>query len=440
MQAAQLFWHNLSGFLIQKLGFEANPYNFCVVNKNINSSQCTIGWHVDDLKISHVDGNMNREILTILQQEYGKEALIPSTTGKVHDYLGMTIDYSTPGKVVFHMEDYIDRMINECPEGLLKGNPVNLAANHLFDINPECEKLSSEEADKFHHFMAKLLYLAKQTWPGILLAAAFLCTRVKGPDQDDYKKLGWCLSYVQGTKELCLTLEAKDMSVIHWWIDTSFAVHADYKSHTGACLSFGHGCLVNISSKQKINTRSSTEAELVAINDAMALVLWCRLFIMGQGFDVHDNIVYQDNQSTMLLSNNGRHSSGKKTRHIEIRYYFITDHVKRKNIHLKCCPTEAMISDFFTKPLQGSQFRKFRDFILNIDHGDWPVGTQECVGTSSVTMESRVEPDGSSVCPTPSPSQPPRLYAEVVVGPTTTEGSGSLVRSQHSKVNFRRSC
>ena len=103
------------------------------------------------------------------------------------------------------------------------------------------------------------------------------------------------------------------MSVIHYWIDVSFAVHADYKSHTGVCLSFGRGCLVNISSKQKINTWSSTEAELVAINDAIALSLWSRLFIMGQGFNVHDNIVYQDNQSTMLLGNNGCHSSGKKT-------------------------------------------------------------------------------------------------------------------------------
>ena len=197
------------------------------------------------------------------------------------------------------MEDYIDHMIEECPAGLLKANPASPAANHLFDINHDCEKLNSEEADKFHHFVAKLLYLAKRTRPDILLAVAFLCTRVREPDHDNYKKLGHCLSYVQGTKTLCLTLEAKDMSVIHWWIDASFAVHDDYKSHTSACLSFGKGCPVNISSKQKINTRSSTEAEFVGINDAMALVLWCRLFIMGQGFDVHDNIVYQDNQSTM---------------------------------------------------------------------------------------------------------------------------------------------
>ena len=275
LQAALLFWRNcnLSDFLIENLGFEANPYDFCVVNKIINGSQCTIGWHVDDLKISHMDGNVNREILAILQQEYGKEAPIPSTTGKVHDYLGMTIDYSTPGKVVFRMEDYIDCLLSECPAGLLKGNPASPAANHLFDINHDCEKLSSEDTDQFHHLVVKLLYLAKRTRPDIMLAVAFLCTRVKEPDQDDYNKLGRCLSYIQGTKELCLTLEAKGMSVIHWWIDASFAVHADYKSHTGACLSFGRGCLVNISSKQKINTRSSTEAELVAINDAMALVL-----------------------------------------------------------------------------------------------------------------------------------------------------------------------
>ena len=173
----------------------------------------------------------------------------------------------------------------------------------------------------------------------------------------------------------------------------------------------------------------------MGINDAMALVLWCRLFIMGQGFEVHDNIVYQDNQSTMLLSNNGCHSSGKKTHHIEIWYYFITNHIKCKNIHLECCLTEAMVSDFFTKPLQG----RFRDFILNINHDKRLVGPQECVETSSATTESQVEPDGSLVCPTPSPSSSPRSYADVVADQTTTKGSCSFVRSQCSEVNFRRS-
>ena len=156
VQATLLFWRNLSCFLINKFGFEANPYDFCVMNKTINGSQCTIGWHVDDLKISHIDGKVNQEILDILQKKYGKEAPIPSTMGKIHDYLGITIDYSMLGKAVFHMEDYINRMVDKCPENLLKVSPVSPAANHLFDINPNCERLHVDVADEFHHFMAKL--------------------------------------------------------------------------------------------------------------------------------------------------------------------------------------------------------------------------------------------------------------------------------------------
>ena len=96
----------------------------------------------------------------------------------------MTIDYSTPGKVVFQMEDYIDQMVDECPAALLKGAPTSPVANHLFDINPHSEKLDVVGADEFHHFVAKLLYPAKWTQPNILLAVAFPCTRVKSLDID----------------------------------------------------------------------------------------------------------------------------------------------------------------------------------------------------------------------------------------------------------------
>ena len=76
-----------------------------------------------------------------------------------------------------------------------------------------------------------------------------------------------------------------------------------------------------------------------------------------------------------------------------------------------------MISDFYTKPLQGSQFRKFHAFILNLAHDDRPVGPQECVGTTSATSAttaSRVESDDSSVCPAPAASSSPRSYQGLV--------------------------
>ena len=85
-----------------------------------------------------------------------------------------------------------------------------------------------------------------------------------------------------------------------------------------ATVSMGRGSIFSFSTKEKINTRSSTEAELVGVNDAMGLVLWTQLFLEAQGYQIEDNIVYQDNESTMLLAKNGQSSSTKNTRHIDI--------------------------------------------------------------------------------------------------------------------------
>eukprot|EP00980_Cylindrotheca_fusiformis_P003923 scaffold870_cov78-Cylindrotheca_fusiformis.AAC.1 len=119
----------------------------------------------------------------------------------------------------------------------------------------------------------------------------------------------------------------------------------------------GKGSVYSKSTRQKINTRSSTEAELVGVNDAMSLILWTRNFLEAQGYTVTDNVVWQDNQSAMLLENNGTRSSSKRTRHLEIRYFFVTDNIKRGRMTVQYCPTDDMIADFFTKPLQGAKFQ-----------------------------------------------------------------------------------
>ena len=120
----------------------------------------------------------------------------------------------------------------------------------------------------------------------------------------------------------------------------------------------------------------------------MPLVVWTRNFLMGQGYDITDNVVYQDNQSAILLErNDGCASSGRRTaRHINIRYFFVTDRIKQGEMRVEYCPTEDMVADLFTKPLQGTLFRKLRRIILNLPD-DAPMtnskASQECVGTRS---------------------------------------------------------
>jgi hypothetical protein len=97
------------------------------------------------------------------------------------------------------------------------------------------------------------------------------------------------------------------------------------------------------------------------------MILWTKLFLEEQGYSVYDNILYQDNKSAMLLEHNGRASSSKRTKHIHLRYFYVKDKVDSGALHIEHCPTEVMLADYFTKPLQGSLFRRMRDRILNID-------------------------------------------------------------------------
>jgi hypothetical protein len=185
-------------------------------------------------------------------------------------------------------------------------------------------------------------------------------------------------------------LEADDAHVIKWWVDAAFGVHNDMRSQTGMTMTMGKGSVYASSVRQKLNTRSSTEAELVGADDAIGMILWTRLFLENQGYMVRDTKLYQDNQSAMLLEKNGKRSSSKRTRHINIRYFFITDCIEKGEVKVEYCPTEDMLADIFTKPLQGNAFHKFRNAVLNMQPcltadphmGRTTHGSQECVEKS----------------------------------------------------------
>ena len=115
------------------------------------------------------------------------------------------------------------------------------------------------------------------------------------------------------------------------------------------------------------NTRSSTKAELVGLYDVLPQIIWTHNFLLAQGYAINDSIVHQDNKSTILLAENGRASCSKRTRHLNIRYFFITDRIKAGDLSIAYCPTGDMFADYFTKPLQGALFQKMRNFIMNVD-------------------------------------------------------------------------
>ena len=317
MLEAALLWYKKFRLELEQEGFKFNPYDPCVTNREKKGTQHTVLFHVDDLKSSHKDPKINDIFEQWLQENYGQHGKVVSHRGKIHEYLGMEIDYSQKGKVIFGMIKYVENMIEDFPVKLKITDTANSpAGDGLFDQG-QGRKLPEERADIYHTMVTKGLFLCKRARPDIQTTIAVLCTRVKGPNEADWGKLVRLMKYLNGTKKKRLHLSAGNLRCIKWWVDASFAVHPGFKSHTGATMSFedGKGVVQSISRKQKLNTKSSTEAELVGVDNVSVAILWTKLFLEAQGYKILKNILYQDNKSAILLEENGKKSSGNRPEH-----------------------------------------------------------------------------------------------------------------------------
>ncbi len=173
------------------------------------------------------------------------------------------------------------------------------------------------------------------------------------------------LKYLNGTRYIKLKLSVDNLGILKWYVDRSHNVHWDCKGHGGAVLKLGKGATNSYSRKVKLNTRSSTETELYTADMFMPEILWSLHFIQAQGFEVECVGLYQDNISTQLLIKNGKMSSGKKMKHIKVKFFFIKDRIDDGEIRVLDCPAKEMWADIMTKPLQGTAFRVMRAELMN---------------------------------------------------------------------------
>ena len=362
MKSALLFYRKLVSEL-REMGFVINPYDPCVANKMVNGTQMTIRWHVDDLMISHVSQDEIMRVVQGIKDIYGEN--LAETVGTVHDYLGMTFDYSFTKEVRVNMWDYLRNVIKEFPEEIT-GTCATPASDHLFKVREDGRKLSEELADAFHHTVYQLLFAANRARRDIQTAVSFLTTRVKAPDEDDWGKLVRVLKYINGTRYMKLILSADEMNfTVHWYVDGSHQCHEDCRGQIGCLMTMGKGAAISSSNIMKCNTRSSTETEIISVHDKLPDIIWTRYFVECQGYDIDEYIVFQDNMSSLSLEKNGRVSSSKRTKHIKAKYFLIKDYYESGEIDLRYCPTDVMWADVLTKPLQGQKFRDMRAFLQN---------------------------------------------------------------------------
>jgi hypothetical protein len=406
MIESALLWYTLYTEVLHKEGFKINPYDRCVANKVINGEQCTIGWYVDDNILSHVETSVVDSVINKIE---GYFPGLVVERGKDLNFLGMEIGFLEKGKLKLGLVQYISGMIEELEEALepygenLDRDYPHPAAKWLFTVKPDTEELNEAKADIFRKFVAKLIWVMKRGRPDVEPTVSFLSTRVKAPDKDDWHKFKRLMCWVKKTKADVRIIGADDLLNMIVMIDSAHAVHDDMRGHTGGVTSFGTGVVDQKSSKQKMNTRSSTETEHVGTSEYLPKPVFFELFMGAQGYKPH-TILAKDNESEIRMLINGKASCTSNSKHVAIKYFWCTDRIKKGNVSVRHCPTEKMVADYMSKALQGKLFVRFRNVIMGWQH----ISTLFDIFSST---EKRVESNG---CLAVKPKTTKLTYAEAV--------------------------
>jgi hypothetical protein len=230
-------------------------------------------------------------------------------------------------------------------EGITLDDGITTPCNHsTFDtIPPDSPRLNKEMHDFFHTKTAQILYLSNHLHGELCYYANKLCQRVHAPTMDDLNKLYHLLAYIKHHQDEVLTLDASHFATPKIFIDASYATNNDFKSQSGLIMYFGRGSFICRSHKQKINVKSSTEAEIVALSDMASIALGVIQFLMEFNISFDSVTLLQDNKSTIKMIKNGR-PDGKYSRHINIRYFWLTDLAARNEVRIEYISTTAMKS------------------------------------------------------------------------------------------------
>ena len=199
----------------------------------------------------------------------------------------MNLIFHKTGELEVDMKDYVKEMLEDFPMKLAANDTAVTPSSEKMCAMKEAKPISQEKKEQFHQSVIKGLFLCRQARPDIQPAIAALTTRVKGTNKADLQQLVQLMKYLNGTRELTLTLSVRNrLEHMNWHVDAAFAVNDDFKSHAGMTMRFNDknsGAIMTLSRKQKLNMRSSMEAELVRVDDCMTMILWTKLFFEAQG-------------------------------------------------------------------------------------------------------------------------------------------------------------
>jgi hypothetical protein len=349
-QAPMLWFERFSRYVENVLGFRSLDSDPCL----FIGGEVVLLLYVDDLLLFAEDASKLEEVTQCLAAEFNMQDL-----EEVEYYLGIRVMTHKNGGVSLLQDGYIQGVLEQW--GI--ANCKAIQAPMVLGGTKASGKVLDDPVE-YQRLVGSLLWVAILTRPDIVFAVGWLGRYASAPTEGHMIAAKRVLRYLAGTRRYGIGYSAEG----DLWgsCDASFAEDTENRrSTTGYAFWLGGGPVVWRSSRQKIVTLSSTEAEYVGYCEAAKEAAWLRQLLEELGEAPKDRgltvPVEVDNQGALAIAANK--GLGHRTKHIDVRYHYVREQLQGGGLTLGYRPTEDLVADGLTKPLTGTQFMRFRDKV-----------------------------------------------------------------------------
>jgi hypothetical protein len=351
--------HEFNNFVdshLTNLGFKATKADKCLYTKDTEDGKLILSLHVDDMLLS----SPNKHWQIWFESEMEKHFELSKQYDKL-SYLGIQIRKESNGDIRLTQQGYIETILKRYRFDNLAKTPKTPSTDNMLTDDDEAKPINKKD---YLSLTMALMYVARFTRPDILFSVSYLATKCSNPNEWHFMKLKRILKYLAGTQNEGMTFRSDVPFVPAVYVDASHLIHQDGRGHHGMLITNGSAPVGYRSVKLKLMTRSSSETELVSLEDSATYAIWYILLLKELGTNFTKPItIYQDNKSTIIMAAQG--PNFKRTKHLMGREMFIKEHITNNDIKLKYVDSKNMVADILTKSLDAGSI-KYLKTKLNI--------------------------------------------------------------------------
>lgn len=338
LKQAPRCWNKRFSSWLKGIGFKMSEADPCLHIRGTNENKILIACFVDDGLVMAKDPKEAEGFISELMKEF-KITVKPASY-----YLGFQIEHRQDGSIKLSQESYARKLLERFNFSECRPVSTPMVKGDVLENEENVTQFPYREA------VGALMYLMIGTRPDLAYSVSVLSRTLDSPSAQDVMKLKRVLRYVKGTVNMGIVFSANRDSYLKCYSDADFGgCKKTGRSTSGVVVTFAGGAVSWLSKRQQLTATSTTEAELVAANEAVKEIIWLMRLFENMGCPKQVPVLQIDNQSTIRLCHNPENHH--RTKHISIKYFFIREKVLDGVVKVEYVSTEDQLADIMTKVL-----------------------------------------------------------------------------------------